>query len=202
MKGLPAVCFLLVIVALVSTTMGQVPDAVRLRALREKARVGTLSSEEKEELDRAMKLRGAGRATTPTGRPSADADRRAMYLQRQAESLVRMRSLGEQALRAALARPVPTGPGRDFYINNETGNDAANGLSATENGGGGPVRTIARGVSFLQPGDTLHLAVTSIPYRESLRLGDGFGGVPGKPIVIDGHGATILGCDPLRLEGW
>jgi hypothetical protein len=202
MKCLPAVCCFFVIVIAGSMAAGQVSDVARLRALRDKARGGTLSSEERAELDQAMKSRGAGRATTPSGRSPADGDRRATYLERQTESLARMRSLGDEALRAAEARPFPTGPGHQFYVNNEIGDDAADGHSATQNSGGGPVRSLARGVSLLRPGDTLHLAVTAVPYRETLRLGDGFGGVPGRPIVIDGHGATIVGCDPLRLGGW
>ena len=64
------------------------------------------------------------------------------------------------------------------------------------------MRSLAKAVSMLKPGDTLHLAVTSQPYRETLRLGDDFGGVDGKPILIEGHGATITGSDPLRLDGW
>ena len=61
---------------------------------------------------------------------------------------------------------------------------------------------MSKGVSLLNPGDTLHLAVTDEPYRETLTLGDDFGGVPGKPITIDGHGATITGSDPLRWDSW
>jgi hypothetical protein len=48
----------------------------------------------------------------------------------------------------------------------------------------------------------LHLAVTAQPYRETLRLGGDFGGVPGKSITIEGRGATLTGSDPLRLDGW
>ena len=70
MKCLPAVCCFFVIVTAISTTLGQVPDAARLRALREKARVGTLSSEEKAELDRAMKPRAqVARRHLPVARP-------------------------------------------------------------------------------------------------------------------------------------
>ena len=96
MRYLPAVCSLFVIAIAVSTTMGQGSDATRLRALREKARIGTLTSEEKGELEQAMRLRGAGRATPPPGTPKAAGERRAVYLERQTESLARMRR-SEQA---------------------------------------------------------------------------------------------------------
>ena len=142
------------------------------------------------------------RAALRAGGAAAAADRKATYHARQGESMARMRQYGDEALKAAAARQAPTGPARQYYVNNELGDDAANGLSATKNTAGAPVKTLVKAVSLLQPGDTLHLAVTNEPYRETLRLGDNFGGVPGKPITIDGHGATITGCDPLRIESW
>lgn len=153
--------------------------------------------------------------TRPTARPTATGDRadmardpaalakrRESYLQRQAESHERMRQLGAEAVKAAEARQAPNGPNREFYVNNEIGSDDANGLSAEQGSKGGPVRTLAKAASLLLPGDTLHLAVTNEPYHETLTLGDNFGGVPGRPITIDGHGATITGCDPLRWDSW
>jgi len=92
--------------------------------------------------------------------------------------------------------------GREYYVDNEQGDDAASGLSAVPGeGGSGPVRTLEKAVSLLKPGDTLHLANNSTPYRETLLLKD-TSGEPGRPIVIDGHGATITGTGPLRVEDW
>jgi hypothetical protein len=207
---------LLVIAVVATGASGQTADATRLRALREKARIGTLTADEKTELDKAIKARTEGRTTPPAaGRPATEgrpavrpadpaaaAERKTTYLARQAESFARMREQGVAALNAAKSRPVPTGPAREIFVNNEIGDDNVSGLAATKSAAGGPLKTLAKAVSLLQPGDTLHLAVTNMPYHESLRLGDNFGGLPGKPIVIDGHGATITGCDPLRLEGW
>ncbi len=123
--------------------------------------------------------------------------RKAEYAERQKIMFERWRQQGKAALAAAEARKAPDGPPREFYVNNESGDDKASGLSKDK-----AVRTLAKAVALLKPGDTLHLAVTKFPYRESLKLGDDFGGVPGKPIVIEGHGATLTGCDPLRLDGW
>lgn len=199
---------------------GQAPDPARFRVLREKSASGTLTTEEQKELDAAMAARTGG-STTPAGPrpagtrpmpagtgsnvprdPAAVAKRREDYLQRQAQSHERMKQMGAEAFKAAEARKAPVGPPRSLYVNNELGSDEANGLAAEKGANGGPVRTLAKAVSLLQPGDTLHLAVTNEPYRETLTLGDNFGGVPGKPITIDGHGATITGCDPLRWGSW
>jgi len=134
--------------------------------------------------------------------PAAAAKRRETYLERQGESHERMRQIGAEAFKGAEARKAPAGPSRNIYVNNANGNDEADGLAAEKSTKGGPVRTLAKAVSLLQPGDTLHLAVTDEPYRETLTLGDDFGGVQGRPTTIDGHGATITGCDPLRWESW
>jgi len=145
----------------------------------------------------------------PTDRPKSpgkDGDKSASsendkriteYAERQKIQFERWRHQAKDALAAAEARKAPDGPPREFYVNNETGDDKAGGLSKDK-----PVRSLTKAVSLLKPGDTLHLAVTKQPYRESLRLGDDFGGLAGKPIVIEGHGATLTGCDPLRLDGW
>lgn len=212
---------------------GQSVDPARFRELREKARSSTLTSEEKAELDAAMKARTAGRTTVPTtptptttppvspgmtpakpepGKPApappptagAPQSREAMREQRMAEYatrqtfvLDRMRQMGKEALAAAALRKAPEEPAKEYFVNNETGDDSASGLVADK-----AKKTLAGTVPLLKPGDKLHIAVTSQPYRETLRLPDDFGGVEGKPIVIEGHGATLTGSDPLRLDGW
>lgn len=52
-----------------------------------------------------------------------------------------------------------------------------------------------------QPGDTVYLpdSQTPLPFSVDIR---NRAGLPGKPIVIDGRGATLCGSDPLRPEEW
>lgn len=220
-------CILLALHVAIPTVKAQTPDTSRLLELRMKSQDGTLTPEEKTELDKAMQERGGTRPaptpptapvpekksepgkpttppitepTTPTpqmSREEAGRKRKEEYAERQDFILKRMRQMGDAALAAATARQAPSGTAREFFVNNETGDDSATGLSAEK-----AVKTLAKAVSMLQPGDTLNLVVTSQPYRESLRLGDDFGGVEGKPITIKGNGATITGSDPLRLDGW
>jgi hypothetical protein len=223
---------LLVLHLTVTATLAQTTDVNRLRDLRMKSRSGTLTGEEKAELDTAMQARTGSPTRPPSSTPatpaplkppvgtptpsqlqpgkpaatpspaqprdpSAREQRMAQYAERQEFSLERMRQMGKDALATAAARRAPDGPARALFTNNETGDDNASGLSPDK-----AVRTLAKAVSMLKPGDTLHLAVTNQPYRETLRFGDDFGGVAGKPIVIEGHGATLTGSDPLRLDGW
>ncbi len=135
--------------------------------------------------------------SSPESREEMRQKRLAEYAVRQTFVLERMRLMGRAAVEAAKARKAPDRPPAVFYVNNESGDDQAPGLSADN-----AVRTLARAVSLLKPGDKLHLAVTGQPYRETLRFGDDFGGIPGKPVIIEGHGATLTGSDPLRLGGW
>jgi hypothetical protein len=64
---------------------------------------------------------------------------------------------------------------------------------------GQDVKTIAAAIKLAQPGDTIHLQ--PIVYRDYA----GFyakKGEPGKPITLDGHGATLEGSDPLDPKKW
>jgi len=105
----------------------------------------------------------------------------------------------------ALAGPARTA---DFHVDPEAGDDARDGVAATvESATRGPVRTIQRAVRVAGPGDTVHLAASREPYRESLLLSGPSnwthaGGEPGRPLVIDGHGATLSGADPCPPAGW
>ncbi len=215
MKSFATLCLVSLALHLTATaTFGQTVDATRFHELREKARSATLTPEEKTELDAVMKARAAGRtvtppttstpskpepgkAATPQSREAIREQRMAEYSERQKFVFERSRQMGKDALAAAMLRRAPDGPARAFFVNNESGDDKASGLSPDK-----AVRTLAKAVAMLKPGDTLHLAVTSQPYRETMKFGDDFGGVPGKPIVIEGHGATLTGSDPLRLDGW
>jgi len=61
------------------------------------------------------------------------------------------------------------------------------------------VKTIHEAIKLAQPGDTIHLQ--PIVYHDYA----GFYGKkrePGRPITLDGHGATLEGSDPLDLAKW
>lgn len=64
---------------------------------------------------------------------------------------------------------------------------------------GADVKTIAEAIKLAQPGDTIHLAPGR--YRESATFHDK-SGEPGRPITLDGHGATLDGGEPLKPADW
>ncbi len=59
--------------------------------------------------------------------------------------------------------------------------------------------TIAHAIKAAQPGDTIHLEPKV--YRDYAGF-YGKKGEPGKPITLDGHGATLEGSDPLNPAQW
>ena len=59
--------------------------------------------------------------------------------------------------------------------------------------------TIAHAIKAAQPGDTIHLEPKI--YRDYAGF-YGKKGEPGKPITLDGHGATLEGSDPLDPAQW
>jgi hypothetical protein len=91
--------------------------------------------------------------------------------------------------------------GTDYYVNNVTGKDTLDGKSAEVNGTSGPLKTVNKAISFTKPGDTIHMANTGKLYRQSIQF-SGKGGTEGKPITVDGHGATISGAEICPAEGW
>lgn len=82
--------------------------------------------------------------------------------------------------------------GRSLHVDPVNGDDARDGIDQ-------PVRTIAQAIRLAQPGDTIHLQ--PLMYRDWAAFFDK-SGEPGKPITLDGHGATLDGCDPLDPKGW
>lgn len=87
---------------------------------------------------------------------------------------------------------VGTSLGRDLQVNPQTGNDASDGIAT-------PVKTIARALKLAQAGDTVHL--TPVRYKEVAVFANR-AGEPGRPIVLDGHGATLDGAEPLNPADW
>jgi len=61
------------------------------------------------------------------------------------------------------------------------------------------VPSIRDAVRAAKPGDTIHLS--NQIYRDTIELRD-LSGTPEQPIVFDGHGAILNGCDPLELGKW
>lgn len=64
---------------------------------------------------------------------------------------------------------------------------------------GKDVPSIAHAIKAAQPGDTIHLEPKV--YRDYAGF-YGKKGEPGKPITLDGHGATLEGSDPIDAAQW
>ncbi len=81
---------------------------------------------------------------------------------------------------------------RDLHVDPQAGDDRHGGVDQ-------PVKTIARSIRLAQPGDTIHLK--PVVYRDWAAFYDK-AGEPDRPITLDGHGATLDGCDPLDPGIW
>ena len=81
--------------------------------------------------------------------------------------------------KAAKAAPVSP-PGRDIRV-------------------GTDVKTIREAIKLAQPGDTIHLQ--PIVYHDTA-IFQAKKGEPGRPITLDGHGATLEEADALDLAKW
>jgi hypothetical protein len=94
--------------------------------------------------------------------------------------------------------------GREIYVNNAQGNDSFSGSRAQDPAGtGGPVRTLTKALRMAGPGDTIVLAKTDAPYRESISLvGSRHSGTSQQPFTIKGGGAILDGSQPLPAEAW
>ena len=97
--------------------------------------------------------------------------------------------LGAIAIGLADARPLVA---RDLFVDPEEGDDLLDGVTK-------PVKSIARAIRLAQPGDTIHLK--PIVYRDWAAFYDKHG-EPERPITLDGHGATLDGCDQLEPSAW
>lgn len=85
-----------------------------------------------------------------------------------------------RALLCILLIAPPCLPARDIHVGRDT-------------------RTIHEAVKLAQPGDTIHLEPKV--YRDYAGF-YGKKGEPGKPITLDGHGATLEGSDPIDPATW
>jgi hypothetical protein len=91
-----------------------------------------------------------------------------------------------------------------IYVDSRVGNDAYDGLSATEvNEYAGPVRSIQRAAQLVETGDQIQLINNGDPYVGSFCLhGVGKGGTVVSPLVIHGNGSVITGAKPIEPTAW
>lgn len=81
---------------------------------------------------------------------------------------------------------------RDLHVDPTMGDDTADGVEK-------PLKTIRRAIRNAEPGDTIHLK--PVVYHEYA----GFyakKGEPGRPITLDGHGATLEGSATIDPTTW
>ena len=81
---------------------------------------------------------------------------------------------------------------RDLHVDPEAGDDAHDGVAK-------PVKSISRAIRFAGAGDTIHLR--PVVYRDYAGFYEKHG-EPGRPITLEGHGATLDGADPLDPAEW
>ena len=85
-----------------------------------------------------------------------------------------------------------SGEGRDLYVVPSSGDDSNDGTIQ-------PLKSIRRAIRIAEPGDTIHLQ--PVVYHEYAGF-YGKRGEHGKPITLDGHGATLEGSDPIIVKSW
>lgn len=99
---------------------------------------------------------------------------------------------------------VPIATAREIHVNNLRGDDHLDGSrQSSVAGGSGPVRTIAKALRLVRPGDRIVVAKTREPYRESLvlcgsRHSQSFAG----PFILEGGGAVLDGTAPVPADRW
>jgi len=94
--------------------------------------------------------------------------------------------------------------GSVWYVDNEVGQDSNSGLTATlGTSASGPFRTIQRALNAANIGDTIVLAKTSSPYRESLSFAGGKNsGLASLPFRLIGNGSTLSGTMLTPARKW
>ena len=99
---------------------------------------------------------------------------------------------------------APTTQAKDLFVNNVGGSDNRDGQAPTGNGSkSGPVRTITRAIQLAGKGDTIHVAKTAEPYRESFSLQGGKNsGFIGRSFMIVGEGVVLDGRTEVPKDDW
>ena len=88
---------------------------------------------------------------------------------------------------------------KEVYVDNANGNDNAPGTKTS------PVRTIRHAMELLASGDTLHLTPNPQPYTEPIHFSGRnrhLAGNPGRPTIVDGHGARFSGLRHRTASEW
>ena len=91
-----------------------------------------------------------------------------------------------------------------IYVNNTTGDDRAHGRSPEILGRfDGPLVTIGRALQIAYASDTIEIANTGYPYRESIIVDrPALSGKAAFPFIIEGNGAVVQGSVPLPARVW
>lgn len=113
-----------------------------------------------------------------------------------------MRTLGSLCILLLLcSRPAMA---RDVFVDNVAGDDRATGRQPQGTSDmDGPVKTIAKALGLAATGDTIVLAKTDQPYRESVSLvGSRLSGIAQQLFVIRGNGAILDGSAPVPADAW
>lgn len=92
------------------------------------------------------------------------------------------------------AAVVPGVEAARYYVDNRTGDDGGDGMSAER-----PFKTLAKAAAMLRPGDVVDVAPGE-PYRESLVVTSS--GTAENPIVVRGNGAVLTGLEPIPGSAW
>ncbi len=101
------------------------------------------------------------------------------------------------ALAAGLSLACGAAFAADRYVSNDGGDDARDGLTPAT-----AFANLAKALEAAGAGDTVHLVPTGKPYRQTVDFYGHPGGEPGRPLVFDGHGATLTGAEPCPPDGW
>ncbi len=112
-----------------------------------------------------------------------------------------MRSVSPLFIAVWLLATLP-GVAADWYVDNRVGDDTYTGGAKTVAGQAGPLRTMRKALQMAKPGDTVHLNPTGVFYRDQADFYNLKGGEAGKPLTLDGQGATLSGADLCPAEGW
>ena len=108
-------------------------------------------------------------------------------------------------LGAALGCSAAVGSARaaDWYVDNVVGKDTYDGKAKSVGlDNAGPLAGITKALRAAAAGDTVHLNPTGVLYRQMADFYGVKGGEEGKPLILDGHGATLTGAEPCTPEEW
>lgn len=99
----------------------------------------------------------------------------------------------KKAFSLALAFVLSTGAieARDWFVNNETGNDEGDGSESA------PFHTAQIAVNRSAPGDRIVLLPANSVYRQMISLANGV-----ENLILEGNGVTLSGADPLDDAEW